>query len=528
MDTKEIILSADTALGIEFGSTNIKAVLTDSQGKVIATGKYGWENRLENGIWTYTLSDIESGLQGCYSDIKNNIRSQYGVSLKKVGAIGVSAMMHGYLAFDKDMNLLHPFETWRNTDTEDAADELTNLFNFNIPLRWSVAHLYQRILDNEEHVKNIDKVFTLAAFVHYKLTGQFVIGTGDASGMFPQKDGDYDEELVDKFDKLMRNKGIQFKVRDIFPKVLLAGQSAGKLTKEGAKLIDPEGDLEAGILLCPPEGDAGTGMVATNAVRINTGNTSAGTSTFAMLVLEKPLSKLYRELDIVTTPTGYPVAMAHANNGTTDINKWMELFKQIIQINGNTVELSSLFEKLYINSLQGEKDCDGIVSYGYYSGEGITKLNEGRPLLVRPANSNMSAANFIRNLIYGSLASVKIGMDILLKDEGAKCISMTGHGGLFKIKGVAQKYLAAALNAPVTVMETASEGGPWGMALLAAYSISDKGKNLEDWLDDIFETVESETMNPDAEDVIGFEKYIDNYKNALTVEKKAVEAVKQS
>lgn len=556
MDKKQAITEARTALGIEFGSTNIKAVLTALDGSVLATGNYGWENRLEDGIWTYHLDDIWAGLSGCYGDLKNNVKQEYSLSLTKIGCIGISAMMHGYLAFDKDMKLLHPFETWRNTDTEEAADELTELFNFNIPQRWSIAHLYQRMLDGEEHVTKIDRVFTLDAYVHFALTGEFVTGVGDASGMFPQKFGDYDQEMVDKFDALAGKKYKGFSLRKIFPKVLLAGQDAGNLTKAGALLLDPSGDLETGIPFAPPEGDAGTGMVATNAIRKYTGNTSAGTSTFAMLVLDKPLSKPYRELDMVTTPTGYPVAMAHANNGTTDINKWMDLFAGVIALynrapaadstekgrksasaaedsekgkksaSADTVDMGRLFTTLFKDSLNGKPDCGGLVTYGYYSGEGITGLNEGRPLMVKSPDADMSVQNFVRSLVYGSLASVKIGMDILLKDEGARCDAMTGHGGLFKTPGVAQQYLADALGAPVRVMETASEGGPWGMALLAAYRLDSGEKSLEDWLDGIFENMGSTVCPPAKEGEEGFASYISHYKDALAVERTAVDVVK--
>ena len=542
-EKKAVISSAKTALGIEFGSTNIKAVLTALDGTVLSTGNYGWENRLEDGIWTYHLDDIWAGLAGCYGDLKDNVKQKYSLSLTKIGCIGISAMMHGYLAFDKEMKLLHPFETWRNTDTQAAADELTELFNFNIPQRWSIAHLYQRMLDGESHVTKIDRVFTLDAYVHFALTGEFVTGVGDASGMFPQKFGDYDQEMVDKFDALAGKKYKGFSLRKVFPKVLLAGQDAGSLTKEGALLLDPSGDLEAGIPFAPPEGDAGTGMVATNAIRKYTGNTSAGTSTFAMLVLDKPLSKPYRELDMVTTPTGYPVAMAHANNGTTDINKWMDLFAGIITLyNGapaaeasekrgkpapvEAIDMGRLFTSLFKASTYGKVDCDGLVTYGYYSGEGITGLNEGRPLMVKSPETDMDAANFVRSLVYGSLASVKIGMDILLKDEGARCDAMTGHGGLFKTPGVAQQYLADALGAPVRVMETASEGGPWGMALLAAYRLDSGEKSLEDWLDGIFKNMNSTVCPPTKEGAAGFASYISHYKDALAVERTAVDVVK--
>ena len=438
-------------------------------------------------------------------------------------------MMHGYIALDKDDRQLARFQTWRNTNTTAAADELTELLQFNIPLRWSAAHLYQRLLDGEEHVQHVASVFTLAAYMHYKLTGNKVIGIGDAAGMFPiDSDAlDYDEGMVQKFDALMAEKGCALKLREVFPKVLSAGENAGFLTGEGAALLDPSGNLAAGIPMCPPEGDAGTGMTATNSVAPRTGNLSAGTSTFAMVVLEKQLKKLHREIDMVTTPSGFPCAMSHANNGTSDLNAWVGLFREFCELMGIKADMGTLFGKLYTNSLLGDPDCGGLLPYGYYSGENITFINEGRPLFVRTPDSKFNLANFMRANLYTSLGAVKLGMDILLKEEGVKLDRIMGHGGLFKTPGVMQRYLAASVNTPVTVMETASEGGAWGIALLAAYLADGKrdGK-LEDYLDKrIFANLAGEAMSPDPADVEGFETFTRHYVAGLPVEKAAIEAV---
>lgn len=485
MSGKESILTGKTALGIEFGSTRIKAVLIDYEGSVLATGTYDWENSFVDGIWTYELDEVERGLQGCYDSLKQAVKDSYDVTPVTYGAIGISAMMHGYIALDQEDRQIARFQTWRNTNTTKAADALTEAFQFNIPLRWSVAHLYQRMLDREDHVKNIASVFTLAAYIHYKLTGQKVIGVGDAAGMFPidSDQMDYNQAMVERFDAMAAEAGYPVRLRDVFPSVLVAGEEAGSLTKEGAALIDPSGELQSGIPLCPPEGDAGTGMTATNSVGPRTGNLSAGTSTFAMVVLEKQLSKIYREIDMVTTPSGFPVAMSHANNGTSDLNAWVGLFKEFCELMGVEADMGTLFGKLYTHSLEGDADCGGLLAYGYYSGENITFINEGRPLFVRTADSAFNLANFMRVNLYTSLGAVKLGMDILLKDEHVKLDRIMGHGGLFKTPGVAQRYLAAAVNAPVSVMSTASEGGAWGIALLAAYLAEGKEKGkLEEWL----------------------------------------------
>lgn len=529
MDKKEIIESGKTALGIEFGSTRIKAVLIDLEGHVLAVGFYDWENSLVNDIWTYSLDQIHAGLRGCYTSLRKTVEEKYGVTLKKIGAMGISAMMHGILAFDKDGKLLTPFQTWRNSNTEAAADKLTNLFDFNIPLRWTIAHLYQFVLDDEPFTKDIAFATTLDSYINWKLTGEKVTGIGDAAGIFPidSEKLDYDQEMIDKFDDLIADKHYPWKVRDILPKVLVAGQNAGTLTAEGAAFLDESGNLEAGIPLCPPEGDAGTGMVATNSVAPRTGNVSAGTSTFAMIVLEKKLSKVYREIDMVTTPTGLPVAMSHANNGTSDLNAWVNIFKEFCDLMGVKADMGELYGKLYTNSLKGDADCGGLLSYGYYSGEGVTHLNEGRPLFARTPNAKFNLANFMRVHLYSSLGAVKLGLDILMKQEGVKVDKILGHGGLFKTKGVGQRYLAAAVNAPVTCLETASEGGPWGEALLAAYMLEGKDQKLEDWLDEkIFKNMAGSTIDPDPEDVKGFETFTQHYKDGLEAEKAAIDSMK--
>ena len=527
MGNAEKIREGKTALGIEFGSTRIKAVLIDLDGNVLAVGFHDWENSLVDGIWTYSLEEVHSGMQDCYADLKKKTEEEYGVKLNTVGAIGISAMMHGYIALDKDGKQLAPFQTWRNSNTQAAADELTEEFQFNIPLRWTAAHLYQRILDGEEHVKYVDFVTTLDSYVHWKLTGEKVTGIGDASGIFPIDSTalDYDAEMMSAMEEKVADRGYAWKVKDVFPKVLTAGEEAGTLTEEGAKLLDPEGDLNPGIPFCAPEGDAGTGMVATNSVAPRTGNVSAGTSTFAMLVLEQKLSKLHREIDMVTTPSGYPVAMSHANNGTTDLNAWIKIFSEFCELMGVEASAGDLYGKLYKHSLTGDPDCGGLLSYGYYSGEGITHINEGRPLYARMPDSRFTLANLMRSHLYTSLGAVKLGMDILLKEEHMKVDRMLGHGGFFKTEGVGQRYLAAAIGAPVTVMKTAGEGGPWGMAVLAAY-LADGRKSyesLEEYLEKkIFAGQEGNTVVPTEEEIRGFETFADHYRAGLELERTAV------
>ncbi len=529
-EIKDIIASGKAVLGIEFGSTRIKAVLTDENNNPIASGSHEWENHLENGIWTYPMEEIHAGFRSCYKDLKKDVSEKYGVTLKKLAAVGISAMMHGYLVFDKDGKLLVPFRTWRNTITEEAAAKLTKLFNYNIPQRWSIAHLYQAILNKEPHVSKIAFQTTLAGYIHMMLTGEKVMGIGEASGMFPidTDTKDYDETMVSKFNALLEKEGLKFKLRDILPKVLVAGEAAGKLTAEGAKFMDEDGDLEAGIPVAPCEGDAGTGMVATNSVKVRTANVSAGTSVFAMVVLEKNLSKVYEEIDLVTTPSGDLVGMVHCNNCTSDLNAWVGLFKESLEAYGVTVDMNKLFATLYNKALEGDKDCGGLISFNYFSGEGVTKFDEGRPLFVREQNAGMNLANFMRSNLYASLATLKIGCDIMLKKEGVKVDSITGHGGLFKTKGVGQTILSAALAAPVSVMETAGEGGAWGMAVLANYMISKKnGETLPDYLSSkVFAGMKAETLAASEADVKGFDEYAKKYAEALAVERAAIQAVK--
>ncbi len=528
MDGKTVIESKKAVLGIEFGSTRIKAVLVDNEGNVLATGGHGWENRLENGVWTYTLDDIWSGLADCYSELKKDVADKYGVKLTAFASMGFSAMMHGYLAFDKDNELLVPFRTWRNTTTGQASEELTKELNYNIPQRWSIAHLYQAILNKEEHISKIDFLTTLAGYVHWKLTGEKVLGVGDASGMFPidTKTGTYDEKMVEKFDKLAAGKGFGAKLSSILPKVLSAGEKAGVLTAEGAKMLDPTGDLEAGIPICPPEGDAGTGMVATNSVGVRTGNISAGTSIFAMVVLENELSKVYPEIDLVTTPDGALVGMVHCNNCTSEINAWVNMFKEYSELMGYSVDMNELFTKLYSVALQGDADCGGLLSYNYVSGEPVTGFTDGAPLFVRKADDKFNLANVMRMHLYSAFATLEVGLDIMLKEEKVKVDTLYGHGGYFKTRGVGQLFAAAATGAPIAVMETAGEGGAWGIAVLAAYMADTKGKNLQDYLNDvIFAGQAGEVMSASEEDIKGFEKFMDSYRKGLAIERAAVDTL---
>ena len=519
------ITNGGTSLGIEFGSTRIKAVLVDSTTAPVAQGSYEWENRLENGIWTYSLEDIWKGLRSCYQDLAADVKKQYGVGLTRIGSMGISAMMHGYMAFDKEGKLLAPFQTWRNSNTGKASEVLVDLFRYNIPLRWSIAHLYQCILDKEEHVKDIAFMTTLAGYIHWQMTGEKVLGVGDASGMFPidMNTKDYDEEMIQKFDKLIEGENYPWKVKEILPKVLVAGDAAGILTEEGAKKLDPTGNLEAGIPLCPPEGDAGTGMVATNSVAQRTSNISAGTSFFSMVVLEKPLKDLHTEIDMVTTPDGSLVAMVHSNNGTTDLNAWVNLFKEFADSIGADVDMNQMYGTLYNKALEGDADCGGILSYGNYAGEPITNVEKGRPMVVRTPETKFTLANFMRSHLYTALGVIKVGMDILTKDEGVEIDTVLGHGGLFKTKGVGQKVLADAINTPVVVMETAGEGGPWGMAILAEYMVKRaEGEKLEDYLKNkVFGSDAGSRIDPDPEGVAGYEAFMETYKKGLDVERRA-------
>ena len=529
-DVKNTIANGKAVLGIEFGSTRIKAVLVDENNMPIASGDHDWENRLENGVWTYTLEDIWTGLQDCYQKMTEDVKEKYGVAVEKLAAIGFSAMMHGYLAFDKEGNLLVPFRTWRNTITQEASEALTKVFNFHVPQRWSIAHLYQAILNGEEHVPQVDFFTTLDGYIHWQLTGEKVLGVGSASGMFPIDSTikDYDKAMIQKFDELVAPKGFPWKLEHLLPKVLLAGDKAGVLTEEGAKKLDPTGTLQAGCPLCPPEGDAGTGMVATNSVKQRTGNVSAGTSVFAMIVLEKALKRVHEEIDMVTTPSGDAVAMVHCNNCTSDLNAWVNIFKEFAESFGIDVDMNKLFGTLYNKALEGDKDCGGLLAYNYFSGEHITGFEEGRPMFVRTPDSKFSLANFMRANLYTSLGALKVGLDILLKEEEVAIDRITGHGGLFKTKGVGQKILADAMDATVSVMKTAGEGGAWGIALLASYMVNkDAGEALEDYLQNkVFGGDEGEKMDPDPEDVKGFDEFIKRYRAGFPIERAAVDALK--
>jgi len=525
-DAKSTIEAGKAILGIEFGSTRIKAVLIDQENKPIAQGSHTWENQLVDGLWTYSIEAIWAGLQDCYADLRANVKKQYDIEIETLAAIGISAMMHGYMPFNDKAEILVPFRTWRNTNTGKAAAELSELFVYNIPLRWSISHLYQAILNKEEHVKDITFLTTLAGYVHWQITGEKVLGIGDASGMLPIDPAtkNYSAEMVAKFDKLVAPYGFSWKLTDILPKVLLAGENAGCLTEEGARKLDVSGHLKAGIPVCPPEGDAGTGMVATNAVKQRTGNVSAGTSSFSMIVLEKDLSKPYEMIDMVTTPDGSLVAMVHCNNCTSDLNAWVNLFKEYQELMGMPVDMDEIFGKLYNNALTGDADCGGLISYNYFSGEPVTGLTEGRPLFVRTANDKFNLANFMRAHLYASVGVLKIGNDILFNEEKIKVDRITGHGGLFRTKGVGQRVLAAAINSPISVMETAGEGGAWGIALLGSYLVNnDKKQSLADFLDEkVFAGNAGVEVSPTAEDVAGFNAYIEKYKACLPVEEAAV------
>ncbi|NCB92306.1 MAG: ATPase [Clostridia bacterium] len=524
------IQEGKTSLGIEFGSTRIKAVLVGENRAPIASGSHEWENQYVDGIWTYSLEAIKGGLQDSYRDLVENVKQEYGITLDKIGSMGFSAMMHGYMAFDKSGNMLVPFRTWRNNITEPATEILTPLFGQQIPQRWTIAHLYQAILNEEEHVKDIDFVTTLAGYIHWMITGEKILGAGDASGVFPiDSDAmDYHADMAAKFDKLIEDKNLGWKLKEILPEVKSAGEAAGNMTEEGALFLDPTGTLKAGIPVCPPEGDAGTGMTATNSVAKRTGNVSAGTSVFAMIVLEKPLSKIHVEIDPVTTPDGSPVAMVHSQNCTSDLNAWVKLFKETLESFGVKVSGDELYGTLYRKALEGDKDCGGLLSYCYHSGEHITHFEEGRPLFVRTPESRFNLPNFMKTNLYTCLGALKIGLDILLKEEGVKVDKLLGHGGLFKTKGVGQQILADAVDAPVAVMETAGEGGAWGIALLAAYMREkEEGETLAQYLDNkVFADASSVETAPDPEGVCGFEEFMKRYKEGIAIERAAVEHLK--
>lgn len=526
-NVKNIILNAETALGIEFGSTRIKSVLVDLNGSPLASGSFDWENSYKNGMWTYSLDEVFEGLRASFSALKKSVYDKFGVKLETVGSMGISGMMHGYLAFDKDGAQLAEFRTWRNTITAEAAEKLSALFDFNIPQRWSIAHLYQAILNGEEHVGRVDFIATLAAYVHYRLTGERVIGVGEASGMFPidSRINDYDAAMLDKFDGCVADKGFPWKIRDILPRVLVAGERAGTLTAEGAAMLDPTGEFRPGVPMCPPEGDAGTGMVATNSVAVKTGNVSAGTSIFLMVVLEKALSKLYPEIDMVTTPSGKPVAMVHCNNCSGEIDAWAGLFTSMCSALGMDISIYKVLDKMFESALSGDKDCGGLVAFNYLSGEVITGLDSGKPLFLRGPESKFNLPNFARAQLCSAAATLSIGMEILA-DEHVKIDKLLGHGGYFKAPLAGQKIMAAALEAPVSVMKTAGEGGPWGIALLASYMQNKaEGETLEAFLDSrVFSNEDAFEVKPDPEDIAGFKKFLDNYKKSLPVEKAAVEA----
>ncbi|AQP52560.1 ATPase [Tessaracoccus flavescens] len=523
----EAIVNGHTALGIEFGSTRIKAVLIGPDQQPLATGGHDWKAKFEDNVWTYDLDAVWAGVQAAYADLAANVEQAHGLPLERVGALGVSAMMHGYMAFNAEGELMVPFRTWQNTMTSEAAGELTQLFQHNIPQRWSIAHLYQAILRGEEHVADIDFLATLAAYVHWRLSGERLLGIGDASGMFPidVATGTYDTAMLAQFDELVAERGYPWKLEAILPKVLKAGEQAGSLTEEGARLLDPSGTLQAGAPLAPAEGDAGTGMVATNSVARRTANVSAGTSIFAMVVLEGPLKRLHEEIDLVTTPAGDLVAMAHCNNGTIDLSAWVNLFGEVGKALCAQFDTKQLFETLYRSALEAAPDGGGMLAYNYLAGEHVTGLEAGRPLFVRTPSSEFTLANFMRTNLFASLGALRVGMDVLLRDEGVQLDSMFAHGGLFKTKGVAQGFLAAAMNTPVSVGEVAGEGGAWGMALLAGFLQAD-GASLTDWLaTEVFADAEIETAEPVKADVDGFDQFMERYRNGLVIEKTAVEAL---
>lgn len=532
MTTEQIakeISEGSAVLGIEFGSTRIKAVLINSENNPVASGAFDWENSLVDGVWTYSLEEIHNGLSSAFSELKKDVKEKYGVKLTKLRAMGVSAMMHGYLAFNKDGKLLTPFRTWRNTITAEASAKLSELFDYPVPERWSIAHLYQAILKKEEHVKDTAFFTTLAGYAHWKLTGKKVLGIGDASGMFPvdSKAKNYDKEMLKKFNALVSPCGFSWKIENLLPDCLTAGSDAGVMTEEGAAWLDKDGDLEAGTQMAPPEGDAGTGMAATNSVAPRTGNVSAGTSVFAMVVLEKPLSASYNGLiDIVATPDGKPAAMAHANNCTGEYDKWINLFGSAAKLLGAKFTKDELYNKLLSESLKGDSDCGGLIAFNYISGESITGFESGRPLFVRAQNANFTLANFMRAQLFTSLGALRTGMDILFDKEKVRIERLTGHGGFFKAQNVALPYMAAAMHTPVSALSTAGEGGPWGMALLASYLVNKNEMTLADYLNNkVFACAKIVTMEPKAEDVAGFNTFFANYKKALAVERAAADSL---
>jgi len=529
-DVRSTIINGKTVIGIELGSSRIKTVLIGADNKPIASGSHDWENSNINNVWTYSLEDIWKGVQGSYGKMAANVKDQYGVDIKTAGAIGFSGMMHGYMAFDKDDNLLTPFRTWRNNTTGQASEALTGMFDYPIPQRWSVAHLYQAILNQEEHVSHISFMTTLAGYIHWKLTGQKVMGIGEASGMFPidLNTRDFNKKMLGQFNELVSNINLPWRLQNILPNVLVAGERAGELTTAGAQLLDITGQLQPGISLCPPEGDAETGMVATNSVAARTGNVSAGTSVFAMIVLEKELSKAYPEIDLVTTPDGKLVAMAHSNNCTSDYDAWMGLFAEATEALGIEISKPKLYDTLLGMALQGDSDCGGLLAYGYISGEHMTHFEEGRPMFIRSSKSNFNLANFMRVHLYTALGAMRTGLDILFDKESVKIDEILGHGGFFKTKEVGQKIMAAAVNVPVSIMETAGEGGAWGIALLGSYMVNRAAnESLDDFLKQkVFAGQKVNTIAPDPSDVVGFNVFMKRYTQGLIIERAAVDNLK--
>lgn len=522
----QAIQQGKTALGIELGSTRIKSVLVGPDHLPIASGGFDWENQLVDGVWTYSLADVWSGLQASYRSLAQQVQARYGITLSTVGSIGISGMMHGYLPFNAACEQLVAFRTWRNTMTAQAAEALSDLFDFNIPQRWSVAHLYQAMRKQEPHVKDIAFLTTLAGYIHWQLTGKKVMGIGEASGMFPVENGDFHAGMLQQFDALAAPYGFSWTLRDILPQVLVAGENAGQLTEQGAALLDPSGSLAAGIPLCPPEGDAGTGMTATNSIGVRTGNVSAGTSIFAMVVLEKPLNARYEEIDLVTTPAGSPVAMVHCNNCTGDLDAWVHLLGELQAALGAPVEKGVLYDLLYTKALEGAADCGGLLAYNYLSGEHITGFSQGRPLFVRLPQVHFTLSNFARTLLFSAMASLRIGMDILTQKEQVRVEKLLGHGGLFKTPVAGQTLMAAAMQVPVTVMASAGEGGAWGVALLADYMQNKApGQTLEDFLAAVFATQEGATIQPDAADMQGFAAFMRRYQAGLPIAQAAVECL---
>lgn len=523
-----LIQNGEAVLGIELGSTRIKAVLIDADCAPVASGGHSWENTLNDGIWTYPLDEVWAGIQAGFADLQKNVQTQYGVLIKQVKAAGFSGMMHGYMAFDADGTQLAPFRTWRNNITGSASVQLTELFNYPVPQRWSIAHLYQAILNKEEHVGRIAYLTTLAGYVHWKLTGRKVMGVGEASGMFPidLEKQDFDAERMERFDALIQAGSFNWKLKNILPQVLSAGEPAGALTKAGAQLLDPAGNLQPGIPLCPPEGDAGTGMVATNSVEVRTGNVSAGTSVFAMLVLEKQLSKVHHEIDLVTTPAGKLVGMVHSNNCTSDYNAWISLFGQVTEVLGTRVSKDLLYDTLLAQALKGDPDCGGLLSYGYVSGEHITGFSEGRPLFVRMPDDRFTLPNFMRAHLFSALCALRTGLNILIQEEGVAVDEIRGHGGFFKTPGVGQRIMAAATGAPVSVLATAGEGGAWGIALLASYRMrANRDQSLPEFLAPVFAGSMGVAVQPDPQDVEGFNRFFERYHKGLVIERAAVEAL---